>query len=87
MRTNSDVQGMVARFNGLNIQDRLEEKIKKKEAALSRANMGREEAEAQVKELREEGRAAKRDLDESRDRERRVAKRLDVVMVSIFTQR
>lgn len=80
-RTNSDVQGIVARFNGLEIKDRLEDRIKKSEAALKRMQMGREEAEAQVKELREEGRTLKKDLDESRDRERRVTKRLDVVMV------
>ena len=80
-RTNSDVQGIVARFNGLDIKDRMDDKLKKSEASLRRAQMGREEAEAQVKELREEARAAKKDLDESRDRERRVTKRLDVVMV------
>lgn len=80
-RTNSDVQGIVARFNGLEIKDRLDEKLKKSEASLRRAQMGREEAEAQVKEVREEARGLKKELDESKDRERRVAKRLDVVMV------
>lgn len=82
-RTNSDVQNIVARFNSLDIKDRLDEKLKKSEASLKRAQMGREEAEAEAKRYREEGREVKKDLEESRDRERRVTKRLDAVMVSL----
>ena len=80
VRTSSDVQCMVARFNSLDIKDHAELR-RKDEAALKRAQMGREEAEEQVKRHREEGRRLKKELDESSDRERKVMKRLDAVMV------
>lgn len=82
-RTNSDVQNIVARFNSLDIRDASEERRKRDAAALKRAQMGREEAEAEVKKLKEDQRTAKSELEESKDRERRVMKRLDVVMVSL----
>lgn len=78
----SDVQGMVARFNALDIKDHAELR-KKEQAALRRAQMGREEAEAEAKRWREECRGLKREGEEGRERERRVVRRLDVVMVSI----
>lgn len=71
---------MVARFNSLDIRDHVELR-KKDEAALKRAQMGREEAEEQLKRVREESRKLKRDLDDGGDRERKMMKRIDTVMV------
>lgn len=80
---NSDVQAMVSRFNSLEINDHVE-LHKRDVAALKRAQMGREEAETELRRCREELRQLKRDVDEGSGRERKVMKRLDVVMVSIF---
>ena len=77
---NSDVQGMVARFNALEIKDHAELR-RRDEAALKRAQMAREQAEEVASAAREDARALKRDLDEGRDRERKVMRRLDAVMV------
>ena len=52
------------------------------EAAIKRAVLGREEAEAEMKRLREEGRVLRQTVDEGRDRERRVGERLEAVLVS-----
>lgn len=78
--SNSDVQAVIARFNSLDIKDHAELR-KRDEAALRRAQMGREEAENEVKKSREENRALRKDIEEGKDRERKVAKRLEVVMV------
>lgn len=83
-RTNSDVQGLVKRFEHLDVRDRdaeSAERRKRHEAELRRAQIGREEAENDVARLREETRRLKKEGDESRDRERKVGKRLEVVMV------
>lgn len=58
------------------------ERRKRHEAELRRAQIGREEAENDVARLREETRRLKKEGDEGRDRERKVGKRLEVVMVS-----
>ena len=84
-KANSDVQGMVARFNSLDIKDHAELR-KKDEAALKRAQLGREEAEEQLRRVREETRRMKRELDEGGERERKMMKRLDVVMVSSWNK-
>ncbi|KAF7197984.1 hypothetical protein HII31_00698 [Pseudocercospora fuligena] len=81
-RTNSDVQGLVKRFEHLDVRDRdaeWEGRKKRHEAELRRAQIAREEAENDVKRLREEVRRLKRDGDEGRDRERKLGKRLEVV--------
>lgn len=86
VRTNSDVQGLVKRFEHLDVRDRdaeSSERRKKHEAELRRAQVAREEAEEDVKRLREEVRRLKKEGDEGRDRERKVGKRLEVVMVRI----
>ena len=44
--------------------------------------LGREEAESEVKRLREENRRLRKDVDEGRGRERRVGERVEGVMVS-----
>lgn len=85
-RTNSDVQGLVKRFEILDVRDRdaeLADRSKRHEAELRRAQIAREEAESDVKRLREETRRLKKEGDEGRDRERKVGKRLEVVMVSL----
>jgi len=85
VRTNSDVQGLVKRFEHLDVRDRdaeSAERRRKHEAELGRAQIAREEAESDVRRLREELRRMKKESDEGRERERRVAKRLENVMVS-----
>lgn len=84
VRTNSDVQGLVKRFEHLDVRDReaeIVERSKKHELELRRAQIAREEAESDVRRMREEIRRLKREGDEGRDRERKVVKRLEVVMV------
>lgn len=80
------MQGLVKRFEHLDVRDRdaeSAERRRKHEAELRRAQMAREEAESDVRRLREEVRRYKRDMEEGRDRERRVGKRLEVVMVGL----
>lgn len=79
-QSNSEVQAMVSRFNSLEINDHVE-LHKRDMAALKRAQMGREEAETELRRCREELRQFKKDIDEGSGRERKVMKRLDVVMV------
>ncbi|CAK4031170.1 Hypothetical predicted protein [Lecanosticta acicola] len=82
-RTNSDVQGLVKRFEHLDVRDRdaeNSERRKRHELELRRAQIAREEAESDVKRLREEVRRLKKEGDEGRERERKVGKRLEVVM-------
>lgn len=84
VRTNSDVQGLVKRFEHLDVRDRdaeSSERRKKHEAELRRAQIAREEAESDAKRLREEVRQLEKEIDGGRERERRVGKRLEVVMV------
>ena len=97
-RDNSDanVQGMVARFNSLEIRDH-KEIHRRDEIAIKRAEMAREMAEMDLKKIkdekeeveregkkwREEVRKLRKEVEEGRERERKGAKRLEVVMVSI----
>jgi hypothetical protein len=83
-RTNSDVQVLVKRFEHLDVRDRdaeSEARRKKQEMELRRAQLGREEAESELKKWREECRRIAEDLKESRHRESKVANRLEKVMV------
>jgi len=66
-RAQSDVHSMVARFDSLKIQDP-EEMKKKHAAALKRAQMGREEAEAEAKKLKEEMKEMKSEMDDYKAR-------------------
>ncbi|KAI1811725.1 hypothetical protein GGS20DRAFT_86808 [Poronia punctata] len=50
------------------------------DAALKRAMIGREEAEAEMRRYREEARALRKQVEEGRERERRVGERLETVM-------
>lgn len=86
VRTNSDVQGLVKRFEHLDVRDKdaeSAERRQKVEAELRRAQIAREEAESDVRRLREEVRALNREVDEGRERERMVTKRLEVVAVRL----
>ncbi|PPJ57270.1 hypothetical protein CBER1_02790 [Cercospora berteroae] len=88
VRTHSDVQGLVKRFEHLDVRDReaeLAERRNRHEAELRRAQVAREEAEDDAKRLREQVRRLKKEGEEGKDRERRVAKRLDVVMDEFTT--
>jgi uncharacterized protein (DUF3084 family) len=85
------VQGLVARFDGLSVKDYKAQS----EVAIRRADMAREMAEMErdksrreakaldeeVRRMREEMRKAKKDIEEGKERERKVSKRLEVVMV------
>jgi hypothetical protein len=88
------VQGMVARFDGLTVRDYKANS----ELAIKRAEMAREMAELErdklkremsareedMRKVKEEGRKVRKDVEEGRERERKVAKRVDVLMVSVF---
>ncbi|KAI0136876.1 hypothetical protein BJ170DRAFT_34165 [Xylariales sp. AK1849] len=50
------------------------------DAALKRAMLGREEAESDMRRYREEARLLRKQIDEGRERERRVGERLETVM-------
>ncbi|PHH84405.1 hypothetical protein CDD83_1994 [Cordyceps sp. RAO-2017] len=79
-RDNS-VHEKISQFNSLSIamqSKQLERKTA--DAALKRAMVGREEAEAEMRRLREETRQLQRVIQEGRERERRVGERLETVM-------
>ncbi|KAF2803093.1 uncharacterized protein BDZ99DRAFT_453860 [Mytilinidion resinicola] len=91
-RTDSDahVQGMVARFNHLELKDH-NEQHRRDEIAFKRADMAREMAELDLQKMteekeasekegkrwREEVRKLRKELEDGRDRERKAMKRLD----------
>lgn len=89
VRTNSDVQGLVKRFEVLDVRDKdaeAGERRRKHEAELGRAVMAREEAESDVRKLREEMRRMRKEGEEGRDRERRVSRRLEMLMVRLYVK-
>ncbi|KAK3315489.1 hypothetical protein B0H66DRAFT_345824 [Apodospora peruviana] len=75
----SSVVDKIAQFNTLAQQSKQLER-KTADAALKRAMLGREEAEAEMRRYRDEARLLKRHLEEGRDRERKVGERLEQVM-------
>ncbi|KAH6724261.1 hypothetical protein BKA61DRAFT_503137 [Leptodontidium sp. MPI-SDFR-AT-0119] len=75
----SSVHDKVAAFNSLAFQGKQLER-KANDAALKRAMLGREEAESEMRRYREETRALRRQVDEGKERERRVGERLENVM-------
>ncbi len=81
----SSVTDKVAVFNSLAFQGKQLER-KANDAALKRAMLGREEAESEMRRYREETRSLRRQLDEGRERERRVGERLESVMVWVSTR-
>lgn len=82
-RSNSAVEGMIARFGSLDVKDHVDLR-KKDEAALRRAQMGREEAEGEARKLKDEARVAKKEAEDAKERERKTVKKLDVLLVSII---
>ncbi|KAI4120526.1 MAG: hypothetical protein LQ338_006952 [Usnochroma carphineum] len=77
-RENSDVQSKVAQFNSLSKE--AVQRRKDNEAAMRRAVLGREEAESEAKRMKEESKMARKELEEGKMRERKVAERLESVM-------
>ncbi|KAI5917989.1 hypothetical protein F4810DRAFT_694159 [Camillea tinctor] len=85
----SDVHDKIRQFNSLahlgrngtaNMTKQLERKTA--DAALKRAMMGREEAETEMRRYRDEARSLRKQIDEGRERERKVGERLETVMES-----
>ena len=73
------------RFEHLDVRDRdaeIKDRNKKHEAELRRAQIAREEAESDVKRLREDIRLLERENEAGRERERAARDRLEIVMVS-----
>ncbi|KAK5685270.1 hypothetical protein LTS10_003348 [Elasticomyces elasticus] len=86
VRTNSDVHGLVKRFEHLDVRDKdveSAERRRKHEAELRRAQIAREEAESDVRRLREELRQMKRESEESRERERKAGSQFEKVMADL----
>ena len=79
VRGSSDVQGKVAQFNGL--AKEAAQRRKDSEAALKRAILGREEAEAESRRLRESNERLRLEIEEGRGRERLVAGRVEGLQV------
>lgn len=79
----STVHDKISQFNSLSMsmQSRQLER-KSADAALKRAMLGREEAEAEMKRLKEEARVLRQEIEEGKERERRVGERLETIMVS-----
>lgn len=77
----SSVHDKISQFNTLAAVQSNKHERKVDAAALKRAVVGREEAEADVRRYREEVRLLKKQVEEVKDRERRVAERLENVMV------
>ncbi|KAL9018405.1 MAG: hypothetical protein Q9185_004312 [Variospora sp. 1 TL-2023] len=75
---NSDVKNKVAQFNSLSKE--AAQRRKDNEAAMRRAVLGREEAENETRRLKEENRGLRKELEEGRAREKRVAERIESVM-------
>jgi len=78
------VHEKITQFNTLAFQGKQLER-KANDAALKRAMLGREEAESETRRYREETRALRRQVEEGRERERKVGVRLETVMVCFYS--
>lgn len=76
----SMVSDKINQFNSLTMQSKQLER-KTADAALKRAMLGREEAESEMRRYREETRLLRKQVEEGKERERRVGERLETVMV------
>ena len=76
----SSVHDKINQFNTLAMQSKQLER-KTADAALKRAMLGREEAEAEMRRYRDECRALRKQVEEGKERERKVGERLETVMV------
>ncbi|KAI4210853.1 MAG: hypothetical protein LQ351_006348 [Letrouitia transgressa] len=79
LREPSDVQNKVAQFN--NLSKEAAQRRRDNEAAMRRAVLGREEAESEARRTKEENIILRREIDEGKAREKRVAQRLEDVLV------
>ncbi|RAL67361.1 hypothetical protein DID88_008116 [Monilinia fructigena] len=75
----SSVNDKIAQFNSLAHQGKQLER-KTNDAALKRAMVGREEAESEMRRYRDEARILRRQVEEGKERERKVGERLESVM-------
>ncbi|OIW27724.1 hypothetical protein CONLIGDRAFT_448135 [Coniochaeta ligniaria NRRL 30616] len=75
----SIVTDKISQFNSLTMQSKQLER-KTADAALKRAMLGREEAETEMRRYREEARMLRKQVEEGKERERRVGERLETVM-------
>ena len=82
-----EVHDKIRQFNNLaqpeNFNTMSTSKLERKtaDAALKRAILGREEAEGEMRRYRDEARSLRKQIEEARERERRVGERLETVMV------
>lgn len=74
------VQDKVAQFNNLTKENE-SPRHRERDAALRRAMLGREEAESEIRRMKDEGRTLRRELEDGKQREMKVAARLEAVMV------
>ncbi|KAL8684924.1 MAG: hypothetical protein Q9224_006063, partial [Gallowayella concinna] len=77
-KESSAVQNKVAQFN--NLSKEAVQRRKDNEAAMRRAVLGREEAESETRRLKEEYKGLRKELEEGKVRERKVAERIESVM-------
>lgn len=77
----SSVHEKAAKFESLAFQGKALER-RTNDAALKRAMLGREEAESEMRRYRDEARSLRKEVQEGKDRERKVGVRLENVMVS-----
>ena len=87
-----EVHDKIRQFNNLahleNFNTTSTSKLERKtaDAALKRAILGREEAESEMRRYRDEARSLRKQIEEARERERRVGERLETVMVGAHSQ-
>ncbi|KAI4163261.1 MAG: hypothetical protein LQ342_003197 [Letrouitia transgressa] len=84
LRESSDVQNKVAQFN--NLSKEAAQRRRDNEAAMRRAVLGREEAESETRRIKDENRVLRKEIDEGKAREKRVAQRLEDVLVLFLLQ-
>lgn len=78
----SPVLDKISQYNNLNPTPQSKQLERKTaEAAIKRALVGREEAEAEMKTLRDENKSMRKALDDAKVRERKVGERLETLMV------
>lgn len=78
----SSVHEKINQFNTMALQTKALER-KTADAALKRAMLGREEAEADMRRYREEAKSLRKELQETEEQKRKVEERLEAVMVCL----
>ncbi|KAM0426945.1 hypothetical protein ACHAPT_007843 [Fusarium lateritium] len=77
----STVHDKISQFNNLSVSMQSKQLERKTaDAALKRAMVGREEAEAELRRYREENKALRKSIDEGSQREKKVGERLEALM-------